>query len=45
MMCGTFAVLSGGVRPAKEFRMEMIDDRLGRRIEHAYHMITLPVIA
>ncbi|MCD1626655.1 MAG: DUF2848 domain-containing protein [Paracoccaceae bacterium] len=45
MMCGTFAVLSGGVRPAKEFRMEMIDDKLGRRIEHAYHMITLPVIA
>ncbi len=45
MMCGTFAVLSGGVRPAKEFRMEMIDDKLGRRIEHSYHMITLPIVA
>ncbi|MDP5334890.1 MAG: DUF2848 domain-containing protein [Paracoccaceae bacterium] len=45
MMCGTFAVLSGGVRPANAFRMEMIDDRLGRRIEHGYHMVSLPVIA
>ncbi|WP_322895569.1 MULTISPECIES: DUF2848 domain-containing protein [unclassified Yoonia] len=45
MMCGTFAVLSGGVRPAAEFRMEMIDDRLGRRIEHSYKMVSLPVIA
>lgn len=45
MMCGTFAVLSGGVRPAAEFRMEIIDDRLGRSIEHAYSMVSLPVIA
>ena len=45
MMCGTFAVLSGGVRPANAFRMEMIDDRLGRRIEHGYNMASLPVIA
>ncbi|HEY9019791.1 MAG: DUF2848 domain-containing protein [Paracoccaceae bacterium] len=45
MMCGTFAVLSGGVRAAEEFRMEMIDDRLGRRIEHVYTMVSLPVIA
>ena len=45
MMCGTFAVLSGGVRPAAEFRMEMIDDRLGRSIEHGYTMVSLPVIA
>lgn len=45
MMCGTFAVLSGGVRPAAAFRMEMLDDRLGRRIEHGYHMVNLPVIA
>jgi hypothetical protein len=45
MMCGTFAVLSGGVRPAAEFRMEMIDDHLGRRIEHVYTMVNLPVIA
>ena len=45
MMCGTFAVLSGGVRPAAEFKMEMIDDRLGRRITHSYKMVSLPVIA
>ena len=45
MMCGTFAVLSGGVRAATEFRMEMIDDRLGRRIEHVYTMVSLPVIS
>ncbi len=45
MMCGTFAVLSGGVRPANAFRMEMIDDKLGRRIEHGYQMTSLPVIA
>lgn len=45
MMCGTFAVLSGGVRPAADFRMEMIDDRLGRSIHHTYSMVSLPVIA
>ncbi len=45
MMCGTFAVLSGGVRPVAEFRMEMIDDHLGRSIEHTYTMLSLPVIA
>lgn len=45
MMCGTFPVLSGGVRPARFFRMEMVDERLGRRIEHIYEMVTLPVVA
>lgn len=45
MMCGTFAVLSGGVRPARFFRMEMLDERLGRRIEHCYEMTSLPVIS
>lgn len=45
MMCGTFAVLSGGVRPARFFRMEMIDERLGRSIEHSYEMKLLPVVA
>jgi hypothetical protein len=45
MMCGTFAVLSGGVRPAADFRMEMIDDRLGRSIQHTYSTVSLPVIA
>lgn len=45
MMCGTFPVLGGGVRPARYFRMEMIDDVLSRRIEHAYEMVPLPVVA
>lgn len=44
MMCGTFAVLAGGVRPARFFLMQMIDDRLGRRIEHAYETRPLPLI-
>jgi hypothetical protein len=45
MMCGTFAVLSGGVRPARFFRMEMTDPVLGRTIEHCYETRTLPVIS
>ena len=45
MMCGTFAVLSGGVRPSRYFRMEMEDARLGRTISHCYETRTLPVIA
>lgn len=45
MMCGTFAVLSGGVRPARFFRMEMADPVLGRVIAHSYEMQTLPVVA
>ena len=45
MMCGTFPVLSGGVRPARKFRMEMEDPRLGRRIEHTYEMKPLPVVS
>lgn len=45
MMCGTFAVLSGGVRPSRYFRMEMVDDRLGRTINHCYEMSALPVIS
>lgn len=45
MMCGTFPVLSGGVRAARFFRMEMIDDKLGRRIDHSYETVPLPVVA
>lgn len=45
MMCGTFAVLSGGVRPARHFRMEMEDARLGRSIAHSYETRTLPVVS
>ncbi|HRP78699.1 MAG TPA: DUF2848 domain-containing protein [Aquamicrobium sp.] len=45
MMCGTFTVLSGGVRPARYFRMEMEDAKLGRAIAHSYEMKTLPVVS
>lgn len=45
MMCGTFAVLSGGVRPARYFCMEMEDVKLGRTITHSYETRTLPVIS
>lgn len=45
MMCGTFAVLSGGVRPSRYFRMEMEDVKLGRMIAHHYETRMLPVIS
>lgn len=45
MMCGTFPVLGGGVRPARFFRMEMIDDARSRRMEHSYETVALPVVA
>jgi hypothetical protein len=45
MMCGTFPVVSGGVRPAGEFRMEMHDPVLGRTVAHAYAVEALPVVS
>jgi hypothetical protein len=44
MTCGTVAAI-GGIRPATEFRMELVDEQLGRRICHDYHSLELPVIA
>lgn len=44
MTCGTVAAI-GGIRPATEFRMELVDERLGRSISHAYQSLELPVIA
>ncbi|QII36580.1 DUF2848 domain-containing protein [Rouxiella badensis] len=44
MTCGTVAAI-GGIRPATEFRMELVDERLGRSISHAYHSLELPVVA
>lgn len=44
MMCGTFAVLSGGVRPSRYFRMEMRDPVLGRVLEHEYESRVLPAV-
>lgn len=44
MTCGTVAAI-GGIRPATEFRMELIDEQLGRTICHDYQSLELPVIA
>lgn len=44
MTCGTVAAI-GGIRPATEFRMELVDERLGRSISHAYQSLELPVVA
>ncbi|HEJ6947608.1 TPA: DUF2848 domain-containing protein [Serratia marcescens] len=44
MTCGTVAAI-GGIRPAGEFRMELVDDVLGRTISHGYRSIELPVVA
>lgn len=44
MTCGTVAAI-GGIRPATEFRMELVDEQLGRHISHDYHSLELPVIA
>lgn len=44
MTCGTVAAI-GGIRSATEFRMELIDEQLGRSICHDYKSLELPVIA
>ncbi|MGY6567855.1 MAG: DUF2848 domain-containing protein [Salinarimonas sp.] len=44
MMCGTFGA-KGGVRPAGQFRMELVDHVTGRTISHSYRVKPLPVIA
>lgn len=44
MTCGTVAAI-GGIRPAAEFRMELVDEVLGRTITHSYRSIELPVVA
>lgn len=43
MTCGTVAAI-GGIRPAAEFRMELVDEHLGRTIVHAYQSVELPVV-
>ena len=45
MVCGTFPVVSGGVRPAADFRMEMRDPVLNRTLTHAYSTEVLPVVS
>ncbi|MDP2697355.1 DUF2848 domain-containing protein [Thalassospira sp.] len=45
MLCGTLGVVSGGVRPARAFKMELRDPVLNRVIAHEYDIIELPVIS
>lgn len=44
MSCGTVGAI-GGIRSAVNFRMELEDPVLGRRIEHCYSSRVLPVVA
>jgi len=44
MLCGTLPA-SGGVRPAGKYRMEIFDAMLNRKIQLAYTVETLPVVA
>ncbi|MBP2171066.1 hypothetical protein J2125_004258 [Erwinia toletana] len=44
MTCGTLGAI-GGIRPASEFRMELVDETLGRTISHQYRSTVLPVVA
>jgi hypothetical protein len=41
MFCGTLAV-HGGIAPAERFEMELEDPVLGRKLTHAYDIVTLP---
>jgi hypothetical protein len=43
MLCGTLPAL-GGIRPAGAFRMELADEKLGRRLAHSYRTVPLPVV-
>lgn len=44
MLGGTFGVISGGIRPASRFRMQMHDPILGRTIDHGYFVRELPLV-
>jgi hypothetical protein len=44
MFCGTLAAL-GGIRPAAEFRYELVDPVLDRAIRGRYAMTTLPLVS
>ncbi|AXW86954.1 hypothetical protein AU509_10150 [Lonsdalea britannica] len=44
MSCGTMTAI-GGIRPATEFRMALVDEHLGRTISHSYSSVLLPVVA
>jgi hypothetical protein len=42
MFCGTLAV-HGGVRPAQRFEFELEDPVKGRKIQHGYDVLSLPI--
>lgn len=44
MLCGTLGAI-GGVRPARQFRMQLDDPATGRRLRHSYTVQTLPLVA
>ena len=44
MFCGTLAA-RGGVRPSGRFEFELEDPVRGRRIRHAYDVVSLPIAA
>ena len=44
MFCGTMAAI-GAIRPSGRFEMELEDPILGRKINHAYGVHALPVVA
>jgi hypothetical protein len=43
MFGGTLAA-KGGIRPAEEFEFELVDEKLGRKIVHAYTVAVLPIL-
>lgn len=43
MFGGTLAA-KGGIRPAQRFEFELVDEKLGRRIAHAYDIEPLPIV-
>ena len=43
MFCGTLAV-HGGVRPAQRFEFELEDPVKGRKIQHGYDVVSLPIL-
>jgi hypothetical protein len=43
MFCGTLAV-HGGLRPAQRFEFELEDPVKGRKIQHCYDVVSLPIL-
>ena len=41
MFCGTLPV-QGGIRPTREFEIELVDPVLNRKIRHQYKVVSLP---